>query len=441
MKQHVVIRVAFALCCLLLLVQTVRAARFAFEPSDPSHAVFPFDTFQQHHSCFTAYFEASRLVRDVPNVYDEALYRGSPERHERPDWQPPADPRRTLGVFYVDAYEYPPAFLLLPRIVVALTRDFVAARAMWFVFQLSVVAGGLGVLAWHVRRFALFAPLVYLSLPFQISLQLGNFQVLAIVLAMVAMVAMARGHEVLGASVLSFVILAKLFPAVLVLFLLGQRAYRAVLWTLFWAGVWIGLSLVWFGSAPWESFFGYHLPRIESGAAFPQLQIPYAIAINHSVQALPAKLALFGIGSGSARLGAMLAWGYTLVPCAAAFALGRSSKSPLAWALALTLATYRSPFLPQDYAGIGPVLVLAFLAARSSWHWLAFGSAFMLLQLQVPWGISHDPILGSLVNGVSQVVAAVVLSFAFVSFAERQRQAKAVRGRRGGVVARASLRE
>jgi hypothetical protein len=437
-------RIAFLLCCLLAVAQTARAALFAFEPGDPGHAVFPFDTFQHHHSCFTAYFEANRLADDAPNVYDEALYLAPPDRPNRPAWQPAGDARRTLGVFYVDAYEYPPPFLFLPRVIVALTGDFLSARAAWFVFQLLAVAGTLGLLAWHVggeerRRVALLAPLFYLSLPVQIGLQIGNFQVLAFALAMVGMLAIARKNEVLGASVLSFVIVAKVFPGVLLLFLLGQRAYRAVLWTLGWTGVWIGLSLLVFGSAPWESFFVYHLPRIESGAAFPQLQIPYAIGINHSVQAIPAKLALFGIGSGSVRLGAALAWIYTLVICAAALLCGRSAKAPLAWALVLALASYRSPFLPQEYAGIGPILVLGLLAARASSsarRWLGFAAGFVMLQLQVPWGISRDPIVGALVNAVSQGAAGVVFVLAIGSLTT------ALRGTAGTLVrsTRASYR-
>lgn len=88
MKQA---KIAVWVLALLCAAQTLRAALFALDPYAPEHAVFPFDSFHQHHSCFTAYFEGARLLEDVPNIYDTALYVASPGELDRPPWQPPKD--------------------------------------------------------------------------------------------------------------------------------------------------------------------------------------------------------------------------------------------------------------------------------------------------------------------------------------------------------------
>ena len=412
-------KVVLAVAALLLVVQTARQTLFAVHPDRPQHTLFPSDGFHQHHSCFTAYYEAARLARAVPNVYDLALYTRSPDRDAapRPAWQSPTDPRRTLDAFHVDAYEYPPPFLLLPRALIALGLDFVPARAIWFGLQTAAVIAALLLLAWHLPgewgvRFALLAPFVYLSLPVQTSLQIGNFQVATMALALIAMVAISRGREVAGAALLSFVILSKLFPGVLLLVLAARRAWRPLLLTLAGLALWTGLALVVFGTAPFEAFLRHHLPRIESGAAFPQLRIPYAMAINQSVYAIPLKLSLFGIGAGSAAWCSALGWVFTLVACAVAVALASTARAPLLWALVLALGSYRAPFLPQEYAGIGPVLVLCLLgslAPLSPRRLLALVPLFLLLQLQAPWSWARSAQTAALINTVPQLVSAGVL--------------------------------
>ena len=412
-------KVVLALAALLLLAQTARQTLFVLHPHHPQHTLVPSSAFHQHHSCFTAYHEAARLAGSaVPNVYDLALYLRPPGKDAppRPAWQSSTDRRRTLGVFYVDPYEYPPPFLLLPRALIALGLDFVPARAVWLLFQTAVLLAALGLLAWHLGgdwgvRFGLLAPFIYLSLPVQTSLQIGNFQVATIALALIAMVAIARGRELAGAALLSFVILSKLFPGVLLLVLAARRAWRPLLLTLAGLAVWTGLALLVFGPAPFEAFWRHHLPRIESGEAFPQLRIPYAIAINQSVYALPLKLSLFGLGAGSAAWCSALGWIFTLVASVVAVTLAASPRPPLLWALALALGSYRAPFLPQEYAAIGPVLVLCLLtslAPLSPRRLLVFVPVFLLLQLQTPWGWIANVQVTALINTVPQLLAAGV---------------------------------
>jgi hypothetical protein len=408
-------KVVLGLAALLVVAQTTRAALFALHPDRPQHSVMPGSRFHRHHNCFTAYYEAARLVRTIPNVYEPSAY-ARPAGAPLPAWVDRGDARRTINEFSVDLYEYPPPFLLLPRAMIALGLDFLQARTLWFLFQTAAVLSGLLLVAWHLgadwgTRFVLLAPFIYLSPPVQLTLQMGNFQVAAIALALVAMVAIARGRAVMGAAVLSFVVLAKLFPGVLLLVLAVRRQWRPLLLTLGAIALWVGLALLILGPAPFEAFWRFQLPRIESGEAFPHLHNPAVMAVNQAVHGIPAKLALFGMGSGSARLASALAWIYTLVPCALALILGRRHSGPTLWALLLALGTYRSPFLPQEYAALGAVLVLCLVVARHPFDGrrvLVLVATFLLLIVQAPLGLFRGPVVPALINTVAQVVAAAV---------------------------------
>jgi hypothetical protein len=412
-------KVVLGLGCLLALLQTTRAALFT-GAGNPVHSVVPYNEFHQHHSCFTAYYEAARLAGTLPNLYDDAAYRRA-VHDSLPPWQQSGDRRRTLHGFFVDQYEYPPPFLLLPRVFIALGVDFLQARALWFVLQTALVVAALLLLAWHLGdewggRFTLLAPFIYVSPPVQTSIQIGNFQVGAFALAVIAFVAMARGRHLLGAALLSFVILAKLFPGALLLVLAARRQWRPLLLTLACLALWIGLAVLVFGWAPFEAFWRYHLPRIQSGEAFPQMRFPLAIAVNQSVYGIPLKLSLFGIGAGSARVASLLASLYTVVPCLAALLLARKTPEPILWTLVVALGTYRSPFLPQEYAAIGPLLVLSLLASARPFdarRAFVFITAFVLLVLQVPFGLIADARTVALVNTVPQLAAIAVFVAAF----------------------------
>jgi hypothetical protein len=297
----------------------------------------------------------------------------------------------------------------------------VRARGIWFFLLTAFALGALLLLAIQLgreagTRFAWLAPLVYLSLPVQICLQLGNFQIAALALAVLALVAIARGHELAGSALLAFVSLAKLFPLVLLTMFLRRATLRPLALCVTWIAAWTGFAAVSFGWAPFEAFWSYHLPRIVSGEAFPQLHVPYAIAINQSIQSIPMKLQFFGIDADTERAGAVLAALYALVPFAAAWRLRRSSSAPLAWALLLGLATYCSPFLPPAYAAIGPMLTLCILAAMvpmSLARWAAFAAAYVLLQVQVPWETSNELLVGAIASIVAQCTAAAVFVLAF----------------------------
>ena len=128
------------------------------------------------------------------------------------------------------------------------------------------------------------------------------------------------------------------------------------------------------------------------------LHVPFVAALNHSVYGLPLKLRFFGIDHGSLASSATLAWLYTIVPCAVALVLGRrlgpisawtrSSAEVVLWIVVIMLANLRAPFLPQEYAAIGPMWLAAVLAAikpLSRRRLLVFAGLAIVLQLFAPW--------------------------------------------------------
>ena len=422
--------VVFAILSLRCVVQTARAGAFMLRPEQPGSSLWPSNRFLVHHNCFTAYYEATRLVGQVPNIYDPAVYLRPPHRASpRPAWQPPSNPQRTIDTFTVDSYEYPPPFLLLLRPAIAAGASFSQARAGWFVFQAVTVILALLAVAWHLGgsvgwRFGLLAPLIYLSLPIQMALQMSNFQIAALALCLIALVAIARGRLELGAGLLSFVILTKLFPGILLLVFAARRQWRALVLTCLGVAVWIGLAVLIFGPAPFETFLGFQLPRIASGEAFHMLNIPMVAAINQSVFGIPLKLAFFGISGGSFHAAAVLAWIYSMVLGVLTWVLGRRltagdaandyerASGLLLGTLVLVLATYRAPFLPQEYGAIGPLWVLGVLAALrplSPPRMVMFAAAWLLVQVYAPWLSLQSPAVASLIVAVAQLAAAAVL--------------------------------
>src|SRR6185503_14097688 len=115
------------------LVQLTRLVIFMVAPSRVECSVVPSSDWEVRHSCLSAYFIAANVAHDVPNVYDDTLYL-------LPD-DNPAAPRkpRMLGPFRVDAYEYPPPFLLLPRALGYLVPDFTRYRMLWFALNVGMV--------------------------------------------------------------------------------------------------------------------------------------------------------------------------------------------------------------------------------------------------------------------------------------------------------------
>ena len=108
-----------ALATIVALIQLGRLTVFMVDPTEVAYSSFPSSSFELRHSCLTAYFCAAEAVDTQPNVYDPLLY-ALPGNADAPR------EAKMLGPFRVDQFEYPPTFLLLPRLLSSRHERFLA---------------------------------------------------------------------------------------------------------------------------------------------------------------------------------------------------------------------------------------------------------------------------------------------------------------------------
>jgi hypothetical protein len=374
LRQHALLGVLWFAIGLATIGATARLATFMVDERRVDRSIFPFDEFYVHHSCLSAHYESARLQRNgVANVY------------ERTNFEGPRGEPRFLRSFVIDVFIYPPPFLLLSRLGLALSEDFAVWRAVWFGLEGAIVATGLLSVAYAARgrvrsRALLVLPLVWLSLPLLTTLQFGNFHLVAISGSILAMLALERGHHSLGGALLAALAVGKVFPGILVLLLLLQRRWRSLAWTAAFGMLFLGLAWFVLGEAPFRAMIAYNLPRLSSGAALEtQFVHPDAIAASHAIFGLIQKLELLGVPGASQRVAVAASWLYTgaLVFLAALGARAQSSEPlsrALVWLALLQLASLRSPFTPDTYALFPVLWMLVLLLANADWRsWRAGG--------------------------------------------------------------------
>ncbi|MEO8504683.1 MAG: glycosyltransferase family 87 protein [Acidobacteriota bacterium] len=346
-------------------------------------------------------------------MYDDALYTA-------PNDDPTAIRKPLmLGTFKIDVFEYPPQFLLLPRGLRLLAPEFLDQRMLWFALEGGVILLALLVVARFLgptagTRALLLSPLVWAAVPTISMLQKGNVQGAIIALSMVAMVLFERRRFALGGLLLGFATVSKLYPGLLCLYLLARRQWRAAAWTAAMGVALSVLTVVDFGWAPFSAFL-QHFPGLLGGEAFPAFRNPSAMAINMSIPGLAFKLKLFGVpgmGFGAAKI---IGWIYTPIALAATVVAARRLQStpekPLVWLAVLTLATLRSPFLPNAY-GVFPALWLLTLLAATYvprgriLGWTVAGWATLGIYWAVDWPV--DPRIKALVNLLPQALMVVL---------------------------------
>jgi hypothetical protein len=414
------LNVISGLATLAALFQLARVCIFIINPAQVGYAISPSRGLGlvNSHSCLSAYYVAARSAATVPNVYAYDLY-------AFPSESPTAlrKPRR-IESFNIDAYEYPPPFLLLPRTLAILVPDFLRFRMIWFALNGVVIL--IGILA-VVRilgpvagtRALLLSPLVLASDLMIGTLQVGNLQAMIFFLAMIAMVLLAQRRYAAGGALLAFVTVSKLFPGLLLVYLLVRREWRALAWTSGMIAVLVLISLLDTGWAPYNAFFD-HLPRLLGGEAFTAFRNPGAIAKNYSVPGMAFKLQLFGITGASFGAMKIVGWIYTLVVLALTIIVARRTlnreEEPLAWLTILILASLRSPFLPA-YAVIPVLWLLTLLAATVAPTARILSSALLawvLLDIAMPQQ-GPDPRLTSMVILLPQIVIVILIVLALRS--------------------------
>jgi alpha-1,2-mannosyltransferase len=412
------LKVVSGVASIAALLQLARLCVFIVNPAAVGYALGPLrgPGLPVTHSCVSAYFVAAQSVPRVPDVYSEELYSLA---SERPDAI--RKPKR-IGAFNVDVYEYPLPFLLLPRALDILRPDFLHFRMIWFALNGAVVLAGLLAVVRVIgpvagTRALLLSPLIFASDHMISTLQIGNLQAMVIALAMLAMVFLARYRYLIGGGLLAYAMLSKLFPGVLLVYLLVRRQWRALAWTVgLCAGI-VVASLLDTGRAPYHAFVS-HLPRLLGGEAFPAFRNPVSIAKNYSVPGMVFKLHLFGLPGTSFEAMRIVGWVYTLIALAATVVLARQTRNrdeqPIVWLAILILASFRSPFLP-GYGVLAALWLLTLLAATNvptAKRLCVVLLAWLMLNAAIPQ-LNPDPRLISIAVLVPQAIIVVLVVLAF----------------------------
>ena len=374
---HPIMRAGLLVGAVAAVAYTTRLTLFMVDANRINYSVLD-RAFFRTHSCLSSYTEAARLAAAGANVFDPAQY-----ADRLPGGEHVA---HYIGPFEVDLYQYPPPFLLLPAVARAAGWDFFAVRTGWFVIQIAVLLAGLVIAARWVGgargvAAALLIPLIFLAPTTRLALQIGNFQLTAFPLAVLAMIAFSRGRTLAGGFALALCAVSKIFPGVLGLVLLVQRQWRAAAATIGASALLVAVALATVGSRPFIDFVLYQVPRIDSGAAFFWIEFPDMAPVNQSVYGLATKLRALGVpGTGAAGARALSSI-YALVLIGIAIvgvrrlarldALGAEPslvrlRHAQLWLGLLSLASFRSPFVPDAYGLVGTLWLLTLLAAEGT---------------------------------------------------------------------------
>ena len=163
---------------------------------------------------------------------------------------------------------------------------------------------------------------------------MGNVQLAIIAVSMIAMLLFERERYAAGGVLLAYAVVSKLYPGLLVGYLMLRRDWRAVGWTAAFAVAFVVVSVADFGVGPYVAF-ATHMPKLLSGEAFPAFRNPAAIAINESIPGLVFKLKLFGVPYMGFAASRALGWIYTVVALALTARLAlqpvAAAREPLAW--------------------------------------------------------------------------------------------------------------
>lgn len=401
----------YVVVALMAVVSTSRLCVFMGDPARVEHQAVPSVEFLSTHSCLTAYVHAAELSREgVDNLYAERWWHGA---HGLPPLSPEAE--NPYDPFLLDYYAYPPPFLLIMAPLGLFEGDFLAQRALWFGLNGLLMGISLWIVSrWldgpRAHRALLLAPLFFGSIPILVTLQIGNFQIAVVILAVLAMVAFDRGRHALGGALLAFTILAKISPGLLGVYLLVQRRWRSAAWTAGFGVLFLALSMVTEGVNPMYSFLTYTLARISSGDAFRfMVDTPLNIVTNMAPFGFPFKLGLMGMAIDDPwAVARPIGHLYTLVlliltVVAARRGRGRRGQA-LTWMSLLVLAALQSPFAP-GYVTIGLLWAVTLLAVEvRSWRG---GVALALLWLGLIVVPPTDDVRALAVYGVLQSMLTV----------------------------------
>ena len=415
----------------IVVVQLARMSVYMADPAATGWSVMPWNEFGTRHNCFTGYWAAARDIDTAPNVWGADF-------NSSPGPTPGSRVAKRLGPFAIDQYEYTPTFLIVPRALRWAISDFGVARIVWYILNLGVVV--LAILA-VARRLepalgpavVWLAPLILVPLSVLVTFQGGNVQLACIAGSLLAMLCLERARQApaaallypAGAALLAYATVSKLYPGMLIVYLLFRGDWRAVIWT---AAACIGLVLIGLADLglPAHLAFFDHLPQLLSGETFPNLRNPNGISANMSVPGIARKLAIYGLPWSSFDAMRAVGWIYTFVVLAIVARLARGLRSsalePVLWIVILLLATLRSPVLPVY--GIFPTVWLLTIVLAGRWHSPIVRSVllawFVALALLTPAWTLWPPEVHAIVTTMALTAGSMILAAAAVRLPVRQ---------------------
>ena len=397
--EHRKLAVPWAIGCLIVLVQFGRNAVFLADPSLVGYSLIPSDEFLVRHSCLTAYMHGAILSMDpAANVYDIAYVAVVVE--EAATLPPTAE---HFAPFMLDAYGYPPSFLLLPRALLWMTSDFLTQRLLFGAGSLLLLLLACGCAARTLggvaeRRIWLLTPIFLATSVVIATVQVGNFHAATVALCLLCWVALERRRDDLAGVLLAVATLAKIFPGLLGVLLLVQRRWRAVGFTCLAAAIIGGLSVAVLGLDVWHDFFSYHLPKVQSGEALGFMTgTTREIAFNSAPFGIPHKLAALGFDSWGWDQARLFGNVYTVLLFILAVLAGRKSGSPQhrlsAWMAIVLFASLQSPYAPPFILLTMSVLFLVLVAeVRSRWGTVGF-VAIVFVIIGPMLGSTHETMI------------------------------------------------
>ncbi len=374
---------------LLALILCGRIAVFLADPSQVGCSIAPQEPFLVHHSCLSAYIHGAILSTDpAANVYDLAFVNSVP-----PGPLPPSAAR--FAPFHLDAYGYPPPFLLLPRALLLLTNDFFSLRMLFgagslalAVFACAATARTLGGAA--ERRIWLLAPL-FMANPLVLTvLQVGQFHLAAVSLCLLCWVALERRRDGLTGALLAAATLAKMFPGLLGVLLLMQKRWRATALTALAAAVICALSVAVLGTRVWHDFFFYHMPNVQSGEAFRFMaESDQNIEFNLALFGVPFKIGALGLEGWGWRQARIFGNVYTVFLVGLAVLAGRDKGGPqhrlTVWLALVMLGSLQAPYAAAFVLVTVTLLLLVLVAeVRSRRGAAAFVGTWALFAIFPP---------------------------------------------------------
>lgn len=358
-------RVLWGVAMALAFASAVRVGAFMGDPSLWWCSVLPGHEMLERHACMSGYLHAALLVADGANPYDLRY-----DLLELGVNAPLPDSAAFIAPFSLDVYAYSPAFLLVSEALLCVSHDFISLRgvfAMVSMLSWCVCVWAVGETLGGVtqQRMAWLAPLLTASPPLLFVLQLANFHLVLVAMCAAIWLALYRRREAWAGALLAAAVLAKYSPALLGVYLLGRRRLKVLAFTAVAALGLIGLSVGVHGVRPWEWFFTYQIPNIQSGVVMGFLDtLSSSVMSNLAPFGVPFKLrelGLKGMGWEEARsINQVFTVFLVVVAVWASRRRGCPPQELASWLAVAMLAALRSPFAgPHILCGLVlPMLVL-----------------------------------------------------------------------------------